>query len=87
MSGTSSFKYGFKLKKNKNVKENAPSMKERFINIRSLTKTQMTNRKGANHGDENYHEKIKSTPNKLTNRKYGSHKMRTSEIVVKDHLL
>jgi hypothetical protein len=47
MSGTSSFKYGFKLKKNKNLKMNAASNQDAYIKIRSLTKTQMTNRKTA----------------------------------------
>ncbi len=62
MSGTSSFKYGFKLKQNKNLKTNAPANQDVFMKIRSLTKTQMTNRKTAGDIGDNLLEKIRTIP-------------------------
>lgn len=88
MSGTSSFKYGFKLKQNKNLKTNAASNQDAYIKIRSLTKTQMTNRKTAgDRGGENLIESIRPSPLRSTAKKYAANRMKTSEILVRDHLL
>jgi hypothetical protein len=88
MSGTSSFKYGFKLKQNKNLKTDACAKQDGYMKIRSLTKTQMTNRKTtADRGTDNSLEHIRSTPKKYTAKKNAANRMKTSEILVRDHLL
>lgn len=85
MSGTSSFKYGFKLKQNKNLKTTAGAKQDGYMKIRSLTKTQMTNRRtGADKGGENSLEHIRGSH---TAKKYAANRMKTSEILVRDHLI
>jgi hypothetical protein len=88
MSGTSSFKYGFKLKQNKNLKTTAGAKQDGYMKIRSLTKTQMTNRRtAADRGTDNSLEHIRGSPKKYTAKKYAANRMKTSEILVRDHLL
>ena len=88
MSGTSSFKYGFKLKQNKNLKTTAGTKQDGYMKIRSLTKTQMTNRTtAADKSGENSLEHIRGSPKKYTANKYRANRMKTSEILVRDHLL
>lgn len=79
----SGFKYGFKLKQNKNLKTTAGDNKQDgYMKIRSLTKTQMTNRRtGADKGGENSLEHIRGSH---TAKKYAANRMKTSE---RDHLL
>ena len=84
----SGFKYGFKLKQNKNLKTTAGANQDGYMKIRSLTKTQMTNRRtAADKGGENSQEHIRGSPKKYTAKKYAANRMKTSEILVRDHLL